>query len=74
MAEKVTLKVLGMDCTGCEQRLGTALRRLEGVSEATADHVTGDLTLRYDPAITTRAALIERVQTAGYEVGGGSGK
>jgi len=64
----VTLKVEGMTCTGCEQRLGTALRRLEGVSEANADHRTGELTIRYDPEMTDRGALEERVVTAGYEV------
>ena len=69
----VTLKVEGMTCTGCEQRLGTALRRLEGVSEATADHRTGELTIRYDPETTSREALEERVVTAGYEVAGTEG-
>ncbi len=64
----VTLKVEGMTCTGCEQRLGTALRRLDGVSEAKANHRTGELTIRYDPDTTDRQALEERVVTAGYEV------
>ena len=64
----VTLKVEGMTCTGCEQRLGTALLRLEGVSEAKADHHTGELNIRYDPETTDREALEERVVTAGYEV------
>ncbi|WP_292680185.1 cation transporter [Microbacterium sp. SCN 69-37] len=64
----VTLKIEGMTCTGCEQRLGTALRRLEGVSEARADHRTGELTIRYDPDATDREALEERVVVAGYEV------
>jgi copper chaperone len=69
----VTLKVEGMTCTGCEQRLGTALRRVEGVSEAKADHRTGELTIRYDPETTDREALEERVVTAGYEVAGSEG-
>lgn len=70
MAENVTLNVQGMTCTGCEQRLGVALKRLEGVSEATADHRTGELKVRYDPAVMTREVLVERVEMAGYEVGG----
>lgn len=69
----VTLKVEGMTCTGCEQRLGTALRRLEGVSEAQADHRTGELNIRYDPETTDREALEERVVIAGYEVAGTEG-
>lgn len=69
----VTLKVEGMSCTGCEQRLGTALRRVEGVSEATADHRTGELNVRYDAEVTDREALEERVVMAGYEVAGPEG-
>lgn len=69
----VTLKVEGMTCAGCEQRLGTALRRLEGVTEAQADHRTGEINIRYDPETTDREALEERVVIAGYEVDGDQG-
>ncbi|MFH5824771.1 heavy-metal-associated domain-containing protein [Georgenia sp. AZ-5] len=70
MSQTVTLQVQGMDCAGCEQRLGVALRRLEGVYEATADHRTGQVQVRVDPEFTDRAALVERIVTAGYEVAG----
>ncbi|MEX5309320.1 heavy-metal-associated domain-containing protein [Kocuria sp. CPCC 205297] len=70
MATTVTLQVEGMDCANCEQRLGTALRRLEGVSEATADYRSGEVVVRFDPAVTTQQAVAERVETAGYTVAG----
>lgn len=70
MSEKIIFQVEGMHCTGCEQRLGTALRRLEGVSEVSADHRTGELIIRFDPESTDRERLIERVETAGYDVAG----
>lgn len=70
MATTVNLQVEGMDCTNCEQRLGTALRRVDGVSEAAADHRSGDVTVRFDPAVTTQQAVVERVETAGYTVTG----
>ncbi len=70
MAESVTLQVEGMTCTGCEQRLGKALRRVDGVREATADHRTGEVQVRFDPNVTDRAALAAHVRTAGYEVTG----
>lgn len=69
----VTLTVEGMTCSGCEKRLGTALRRLEGVSDAQADHHTGELNVRYDPDTIDRKALEERVVMAGYEVSGSEG-
>lgn len=70
MSQTVTLQVKGIDCTGCEQRLGVALHRLEGVYEAAADHRTGRVRVRFDPAATDQAALVERIVTAGYEVVG----
>lgn len=73
MAENVTLQVEGMTCTGCEQRLGKALGRLDGVREATADHRTGRVRVRFDPAVIDRAALAAQVHTAGYEVTGDAG-
>lgn len=68
MAEDVTLQVRGMTCTGCEQRLGKALGRLDGVREVTADHTSGRVALRIDPDLVDRSALAERIETAGYEV------
>ncbi len=73
MAESVTLQVEGMTCTGCEQRLAKALRRVDGVREATADHRTGHVRVRFDPSVTDRAALAAQVHTAGYEVTGDAG-
>jgi len=70
MAENVTLQVQGMTCTGCEQRLNKALRRVDGVREATADHRSGQVRVRFDPAVTDRAALTTQIDTAGYSVTG----
>ena len=68
MVENVTLQVEGMTCIGCEQRVGKVLRRMAGVREATADHRTGQVRVRFDPAMTDRAALEARINTAGYQV------
>ena len=62
------LQVQGMSCSGCEQRIGTALRRLDGVVEATADHVSGEVRLRFDPTSTDRGAVVDRIVLAGYTV------
>jgi copper chaperone CopZ len=62
------LQVQSMSCSGCEQRIGTALRRLDGVVEATADHVSGEVRLRFDPVSTDRGAVVDRIVLAGYTV------
>lgn len=66
--ETLVLQVKGMSCTGCEQRIGIVLRRVEGVREVTADHTTGQVEVRVGPELTDRAVLAERIDAAGYEV------
>jgi len=63
-----TLQVEGMTCSGCEQRIGTALRRIDGVREVTADHTTGEVAVRFDSRATGPDAVRERITLAGYTV------
>lgn len=41
----VTLRVEGMTCGGCEQSVCSAVERVPGVSQATADHTAGVVSL-----------------------------
>ncbi len=68
MAENVVLHVEGMTCTGCEQRIGTVVRRVDGVRDVQADHISGQVVVRLDPLETDRAAVVERIEQAGYRV------
>ncbi len=67
MAETM-LQVEGMTCTGCEQRIGTALHRVDGVGEVTADHATGQVAVRFDPRVTGPEAVRARITLAGFAV------
>lgn len=64
----LVLQVDGMTCTGCEQRIGTVLRRVEGVREVAADRTTGRVEVRVGPELTDPAVLAERITAAGYAV------
>lgn len=66
--ETLVLQVQGMSCTGCAQRIGTVLRRVEGVREVAADHATGRVEVRADLSVTDRQVLAERIEAAGYQV------
>ncbi|GAB3394212.1 heavy-metal-associated domain-containing protein [Amycolatopsis echigonensis] len=74
MSEIVTVRVEGMHCGACEQRLRTVLGRLDGVGHVEADHTTGVVRLRFDPAHTTPDALAtaarDRIEQAGFTVTG----
>lgn len=75
MNEQVVLEVSGMSCGGCEQRIGTALGRVEGVRRSSADHRSGHVRIAYDPAQVTPQVLREHIAEMGYavapEAGGG---
>ena len=66
--ESRRLLVEGMSCGGCAQRISAVLRRVEGVSDVRADHTSGRVEVRVDPAVVRRAVLVERVEAAGFRV------
>lgn len=66
--ETVVRQVSGMTCTGCEQRLGTVLRRVEGVRQVRADHTTGRVEVRIGPEQADHNVLDERIDNAGFDV------
>lgn len=66
--KQVELRVRGMSCTGCEQRIAKALSRLEGVVRSTANHQTGQVRVVFDAARTSDRAVRSTIQQAGYEV------
>lgn len=66
--DTIVLQVTGMSCTGCEQRIDTVLRRLDGVRTVEADHTCGRVRVRFAPQKTNREALAARVESLGYQV------
>jgi copper chaperone CopZ len=66
--ETVVLQVEGMSCSGCEQRIGKVLHRVEGVREVDADHTSGRVAVRVGPELGDPSVLTEKIQAAGYEV------
>jgi copper chaperone CopZ len=66
--KELELKVSGMTCTGCEQRIAKALSRLEGVLRSTANHQTGQVRVVFDAARTSEGAVRSTIEQAGYEV------
>lgn len=70
MASETTLKVEGMDCRGCENRLGQALRRLQGVTKADANSRTGEVRVTFDASRIPEAVLVDRIEQAGFRVAG----
>lgn len=55
-------------CEGCEQRIGRALGRLEGVEEARASADSQRVVIEFDPEKVGIDELRDRLDLLGYEV------
>lgn len=63
------IMVEGMMCEHCEKHVSTALKGIEGISEAKADHSTGIVDVTYTGAVNEEG-MAAAVKDAGYEYKG----
>ena len=61
------LAIQGMSCKGCAATVRTALKSVEGVTDATVAFETGEAVITCDESVTA-AALVDKVEN--YELGG----
>lgn len=67
----IEFQVIGTEkihCSGCETRIGFALRRLPGVRDARASAETQRISATIDPEDVSPEAVRARLQELGYEV------
>lgn len=65
--EELVLNVSGMTCDGCEQRIRSALGRLDGVRVSAADHRSGEVRVLLDPQRASTVEVQAAIADAGYE-------
>ena len=74
--EKIILKTLKTDCTGCRtcatdyeaDNLRHAIPRLNGISKVKVDEITGKVTIEYDTQKISLSKITERFEKLGYQV------
>lgn len=67
--QKVSLKIEGMTCGGCESSVNYALSTKEGVLEAKTSYEERMANVTYDPALVTHETLIKAIEEeVGYAV------
>ncbi|MGH2783657.1 MAG: heavy-metal-associated domain-containing protein [Actinomycetota bacterium] len=66
--EKRIIKVTGMDCTGCEDSISKALKRLQGVANCSASFTDAKVEVEFDSGQVGLVAIWEAIADAGYEV------
>ena len=64
---EVILNVKGMMCEGCENRVKNVVKNIEGVSEVTANHKTGEVKVVLNKDVE-KIVIIEAIDDIGYEV------
>ena len=65
---RVTLPITGMTCANCAFTVEHSLKKADGVSDAVVNFATEQATVSFDPTLLKPAALVQRVQDAGYGV------
>jgi Cu+-exporting ATPase len=65
---RLELPITGMTCASCVRNVERALKRADGVQEATVNLANERATIVFDPAHVRRADLIKAVENAGYGV------
>jgi P-type Cu+ transporter len=64
--ENIILKLRGMSCASCANRVESAIRAVPGVSECSLNFAAQQAVVKYDPRQTSIAALQNAVEEAGY--------
>ena len=64
--KEVVLKVEGMHCTGCENRIQNAVSLIEGVTKVQADHTNGEVKVTMDKEVLDQVKA--KIQDLDFQV------
>ena len=65
--KETILKVNGMECGGCENRIKNALSTIEGIESVDADYKTGIVKIKSNEEIT-KEQMEETIEDIGFEI------
>lgn len=65
--EEIVLKVNGMMCGGCENRVKNAVQNIDGVESVKADYNTGKVVVTTNKEVSENI-IIETLEDIGYEI------
>ncbi len=65
--KELIIKVEGMVCSGCENRVQNALKTIKGVEKVIADHTNGTVTVTSNNEVE-EDALKEKIEDIGFKV------
>ena len=62
------LKISGMTCSACANRIEKTVSKMDGVKEANVNFATEILTVNYDDKAITKADIEEKVEKIGFKI------
>lgn len=65
--EKIIIKVKGMVCNGCENRIKNAIEQIEGVKQVIADYKKGIVTIELNSKVN-KDIIYDKIENIGFEV------
>ena len=65
--KETIIKVEGMVCNGCENRVQNALKNINGVENVVADHTTGIVTITSKNEVA-ESTMKEKIEDIGFKV------
>ena len=65
--KETKIKVEGMVCGGCENRVKNAVGAIEGVTNVTADHTTGMVVVTSSDEVVENV-IKERIEDIGFDI------
>ncbi len=65
--KETIIKVKGMVCNGCENRVKNALKNIQGVEDVDANHTTGTVTVTSKEEVSENI-MKEKIEDIGFEV------
>ena len=66
MSKEINLKVKGMHCEGCENRIKNSLSTIDGVDEVIAKHIDGTVLIKINKEFDLED-IKERIADLGFE-------
>lgn len=65
--KETIIKVKGMVCNGCENRVQNVLKNIDGVEKVVANHTTGTVTVTSKNEVA-ESVMKEKIENIGFEV------
>lgn len=65
--KETVIKVEGMVCGGCENRVQNALKNIDGIENVVADHTTGIVKITSNNEVE-ESVMKEKIEDIGFEV------